>query len=249
MPKFMSIAPDHRRKPQRRQRALTLLEVVVGLAILGLMSGAIYAIVSGSIESTATLEKIQAEDRRIETFLHRCRAAFSHLPAGASLELRLLENEPMRQELTLRGVPEAFVWGEHSRWDKPVVTLAPQRWPDDRKPPARRTDPRGKTAAPTERFALAMTVPDFFKTNLEGEPEPHSAIKSRLGHQLLVPDEQGRFWFELLPEIDRVEWRFYHPARKVWLEQQPAGRPPMVELRLTLPGRKEPLRAVLQTNL
>jgi prepilin-type N-terminal cleavage/methylation domain-containing protein len=245
----MCIAPDMHPRSRCRQRALTLLEVVVGLAILGLMSGAIYAIVSGSVESTATLEQIQAEDRRIETFLNRCRAAFSHLPSGATLELRLLENEPMRQELTLRGVPAAFVWGDHPWWDKQVVTLAPQRWPDERKPPVRRTDPRGSAAAPTERFALSMSVPDFFKTNAEGEPEPDSPVKSKQGHQLLTPDEQGRFWFELLPEIDRIEWRFYDPKRKIWLDRHPIGRPPMVELKLTMPGRKEPLRAVFQTNL
>ena len=155
----------------------------------------------------------------------------------------------MRQELTLRNVPEAFAWGEHSWWDKPVVTLAPQPWPDDRRPRVGRSDLRGEGEEPSERFALSMTVPDFFKTNAEGEPDPDSPIKAKQGHQLLMPDRQGRFWFELLPEIDRIEWRFYDPAKKSWVDQQAAGRPPMIELRLNLPGRKEPLRAVFQTNL
>ena len=70
----MSTVLEIQRQARRRQRGLTLLEVVVGLTILALMSGAIYAIVGGSVESTAGLARIQAEDRRIETFLHRCRA-------------------------------------------------------------------------------------------------------------------------------------------------------------------------------
>ena len=52
----MFTAPDHPPQRHPQSRGLTLLEVVVGLAILGLMAGAIYAIVAGSIESTVTLQ-------------------------------------------------------------------------------------------------------------------------------------------------------------------------------------------------
>jgi hypothetical protein len=77
------------------------------------MSGAIYGIVSGSIESTASLALIQSEDRRVETFLDRVRLTFVHLPATATLELKIVESEPLRQELIIRGVSDAFVWGDH----------------------------------------------------------------------------------------------------------------------------------------
>src|SRR5262245_38829651 len=107
----MCIAPNLREKNARR--GLTLLEVVVAMEILSLISVAIYGIVSGAVESTATLALIQSEDRRVEAFLQRTRVTFAHLPAGATLELKLLENEPLRQELILRGVSDAFVWGEH----------------------------------------------------------------------------------------------------------------------------------------
>ncbi|MGI8604862.1 MAG: PulJ/GspJ family protein [Verrucomicrobiales bacterium] len=245
----MFTVPDIRERANLRTSGLTLLEVVVGLAILGLMSGAIYAILSGSVESTAAMAQLQSENRRAETFLQRCHDAFAHLPAAATVELRLLQSEPMRQELTLRGVPEAFAWGERSSWDKPVVTLAVQRWPESQQRLVPRSDSGGKVELPPERFSLAMTVPDFFKTNDKGEPEADSPIKSRQGHQFLLPDQQGRFWLDLLPEIERVEWRFYDPARKIWLDQQPPGRPPMIELRLALPGHNVPLRALFETRI
>jgi prepilin-type N-terminal cleavage/methylation domain-containing protein len=243
----MFTAPDIRRKFALRRRGLTLLEVVVALAILALISGAIYGIVGGAVESTATLAMIQSEDRRVETFLHRTRATFAHLPAGATLELKVLESEPLRQELILRGVSDAFVWGEHGWWDKPVVTLAPVRWPDDRPPPPSRAEMRGKGTPVTQRFSFAMSVPDFYRTDPDGEPLPESPMRSRQGHQLVQPDTQGRFWLDLLPEVDRVEWRFYDPGKKVWVEQQAPGRPPLIELRLLVPGRKLPLRAVFET--
>jgi prepilin-type N-terminal cleavage/methylation domain-containing protein len=243
----MFIGPNLRRT-NARERGLTLLEVVVALAILALMSGAIYGIVSGAVESTATLALIQSEDRRVEAFLHRTRATFAHLPAGATLELKVLENEPLRQELILRGVGDAFVWGEHGWWDKPVVTLAPMRWPDDRLSPPLRAEMRGKGTPVTQRFSFAMSVPDFYRIDPDGEPLPESPLRSRQGHQFVQPDTQGRFWLDLLPEVDRVEWRFYDPQKKVWLEQQTPARPPLIELRLLVPGRKLPLRAVFETT-
>lgn len=237
----------------RRPRGLTLLEVVVGMAILGLMAGAIYGIVSGSVEATAELAATQREDRRMETFLQRTRQSLAHLPAGATLELKILESDPLRQEFTLRGVPEAFIHGPNPRWDKPVVTLSPRPWNEDRKksragsqsPTLTLPGVSGtKEGMPENRYSLAMTVPDFYRTTDEGESVPESPLQSRQGNQYTRPDDAGRFWVDLLPEVARVEWRFYDPAKKLWVEQQAASRPPMVELRLFLPGRTVPVRSV-----
>ncbi|HEV7866255.1 MAG TPA: prepilin-type N-terminal cleavage/methylation domain-containing protein [Chthoniobacteraceae bacterium] len=230
-----------------RERGLTLLEIVVGLGILSLMAGAIYGIVSGAVESTAALALIQSEDRRVETFLDRTRLAFAHLPATATLELKVLEADPLRQELIIRGVDHAFVWGNNGWWETPTVTIAPLRWPDERVAVPARADLRGKAERAAQRFSLAMTVPDFYRADSDGEPLPDSPLRSRLGHQLLQPDQQGRFWIDLLPEVDRVEWRFYDVAKKTWVELQQPGRPPLIELRLSVPGRKSPLRAVFET--
>jgi hypothetical protein len=64
---------------------------------------------------------------------------------------------------------------------------------------------------------------------------------------LVQPDAQGRFWLDLLPEVDRVEWRFYDLQKKIWVDQQQAVHPPLVELRLAMPGRKTPIRVVFET--
>lgn len=227
----------------RQTRGLTLLEVVTGLAVLSLLAGAIYSVVMGSVESTATLSAIQAEDRRVETFLNRTREAFAYLPQGATVELKVIEPEPLRQELIIRGVPEAFVWGATGRWNRAEVTLCPQRRPET--VTASAADAAAGTAPAL--YSLAMSVPDFYRAGPDGEPLPDSVLRSRQGHQLLVPDNRGRFWFDLLPETGRAEWRFYDPAKKLWIEQQGPGRPPLIELRLLLPGRKFPIRAVFET--
>ena len=249
----MSAAPDPARSRRSGQRGLTLLEVVVGLAILSLMAGSIYAIILGSVEATTTLRNLQTEDRRLEVMLEKSRLAFANLPAGATIELRRLENEPPRQELILRGVPAAFLWGERPRWDSGTITLAPQPWPEERLALRRasRFDPRGQAATPAtpaaRPFTLSLSVPEFYRADRDGEPLPDSPLQSRQGHQFLRPDPQGRFWFDLLPEVDRVEWKFYDPGRKIWVDQHPPGRPPMIELLITLPGRTTPVRTVFTT--
>lgn len=245
----MFTGPNRTRQRASEERALTLIEVVVGLGILSLMCGAIYGIVSGAVQSTAALALIQSEDRRLETFIYRTRMALVHLPAGATLELKVLESNPLRQELIIRGVSDAFLWGDQAWWSKAVVTLAPLRWPDDRVPPPIGAEMRGVKSEPvTQRFSFAMHVPDFYRTDVDGEPLPESPLRSHQGHQLVRPDTQGRFWIDLLPEVDSVEWRFYDPQKKTWVELHPAGRPPLIELRLSLPGRKLPVRAVFETT-
>ncbi|MDB6136471.1 MAG: hypothetical protein JWM59_4714 [Verrucomicrobiales bacterium] len=243
----------------RAASGMTLLEVVVGLAILALMAGAIHAIVSGTVEATGTLAASSTEDRRMEAFLNRTRLALGHLPEQATIELKVLENSPLRQEFILRGVPDAWIWGPNPRWDKPVVTLCANPWSDERRLAAKgrefatstSTSTSTSTATgavsilPPERYSLAMSVPDFFRVTDEGEPVPESPMQSRQGNQFVKSDLQGRFWVDLLPEVSRVEWRFYDPAKKIWLEQSPPARPPLIELKLFLPGRTTPERTVL----
>jgi prepilin-type N-terminal cleavage/methylation domain-containing protein len=86
----MSTARDPRR---RRQHGLTLLEVVVSLAILSLLSTAIYSIIIGAVDATASLAAIESENRRINAFLEQSRSAFAHFPQGASAELKIIESK------------------------------------------------------------------------------------------------------------------------------------------------------------
>lgn len=237
------------RRPRWQQRGLTLIEVVLGLAILSLMAGAIYGIIMGSVDATASLASTHAEDRRLETFLERTRTAFAHFPQGATVELRITENEPLQQELTLRGVRHAFLWGERPQWEQPAITLAPRPWPDDRTSASRATNPQAATTPPpARRFSLAMTTPEFYRVGSDGDPLPDSPLQSRSGNQLVRPDEKGRFWMDLLPEIQSAVWRFWDPGKKQWIDQQGPSRPGLIELQILLPGRRHPVRAVFTTS-
>lgn len=243
----MCTVPDTTTRLPRDVRGFTLIEVVIGLAILSLMAGAIYAITAGAVTSTLSLELTQSEDRRVEAFLQQTREALADLPETATLQLKLVENQPPSQELVLRNIPSAFIWGPQSQWEKAVVTVAPRVWEAGTAPPRSSAFLRGAGPLPPVRYALAFSVPDFYRTTAEGEPLPDSPLKSRQGTVDLRPDLQGRFWLDILPEIERAEWRFYDPAKRLWLDQAPASRPPLVELKLFLPGRSAPVREVFAT--
>jgi hypothetical protein len=61
-------------------------------------------------------------------------------------------------------------------------------------------------------------------------------------NQYVQPDTQGRFWIDLLPEVDHVEWRFYDPVKKVWIDQLQSGRPRLIEFTAFAAGRKSATR-------
>lgn len=93
-----------------------------------------------------------------------------------------------------------------------------------------------------------MSVPDFFIPPDPSDPQPQARgmIRSEKGNQYVRPDVQGRFWLELLPAIGELKWRFWDPGRKQWLDEQPPGRPPLIELTLLSQGAKNPLRVVFE---
>ncbi len=238
----MSTARDPRR---RRQLGLTLLEVVVSLAILSLLSTAIYSIIIGAVDATASLAAIESENRRINAFLEQSRSAFAHFPQGASAELKIIESEPLRQELTLRGVTNAFIWGPQGSWEQPAVTLTPRPWPESRLKTLTNTS---ASTTPPRHSSLAMSVPDFFRTNPDGTPLHDSPLQSPTGNQLTEPDEKGRFWMDLIPDVQSVTWRFWDPSAKKWLDHSGPTRPILVEIQILLPGRTHPVRAVFATS-
>jgi prepilin-type N-terminal cleavage/methylation domain-containing protein len=53
-------------------------------------------------------------------------------------------------------------------------------------------------------------------------------------------------WLILVSDLARVEWRYYDPRTRLWLDELPAGglRPSAVELKYWLPGEENPEVAV-----
>ena len=68
--------------------AFTLFEVILALAILGILTGAVYSITFSALETSKATLAEQASGRRLEAFLRVTRDAFLGLPREGKVQLR-----------------------------------------------------------------------------------------------------------------------------------------------------------------
>ena len=233
-------------RPWRFERAFTLLEVIIALAILSLITGTIYAIVGGSTQATIEIQAIQKENRRTKAFIEQLRRVFSALPANGQIELRVVEQDPLLQELVIRNSPDAFLFGEKPVRERQEITLALRR-PElppaltaagVQLPAAKAEDPNDPNSGPAQKetFYLALSSPDFFvkkdaKSDVDLMPEENP---------MLVKDEKGRYWMELLPDLGGLQWHVWNPGKKQWEEKAGAGKPRRLQLSIIPQGRITP---------
>lgn len=93
-------------------RAFTLLEVVLSMAILALLAGALYAMVGASVRGTSELEARENRVQQINGYLGLCRKIFRTMPGRGTLELRVTrQGENYTPELIFRNAPGLFQWG------------------------------------------------------------------------------------------------------------------------------------------
>ncbi|MBM3857377.1 MAG: prepilin-type N-terminal cleavage/methylation domain-containing protein [Verrucomicrobia bacterium] len=71
----------------KKDKAFTILEVILAMAVLALLSGAIYAISMAAMQATRETLEEELTIRRLEGFLRITRDAFLNLPSNGSVYL------------------------------------------------------------------------------------------------------------------------------------------------------------------
>lgn len=235
-----------------RGRGFTLIEVVAALTILVLMAGTIFAIVSGATQAGAEIEALQKEDRRLEAFVRLFRETMATFPPGANLELQVIETSPLVQHLVIRGAPEAFAFGPEGRAGIAECRLGLRKVPEEVAREWRRRRPDAAEAgavdaAALELYTLALSTPNFHVPAPEGTAIPvRSPIRRPDGTPWVKPDREGRFWLDLVPDLEELTWRFWDPGKKQWLDKSGATRPQIIELTMRPRGRSTPIRALFR---
>lgn len=234
-------------QPRRELRGFTLLEVIIALAILALITGTIFAIVAGSTQATIEIQAIQKENRRIKAFIEELRRVFSTFPSNGSIEIRVVEPDPLMQELVIRNAPDAFLFGGKPVHTVPEVVLGLRR---PELPPALvaagqvaepvvEVEPNPDGTAGTEStqiYYLGISSPGFLvKTDAKT-----GADLGQEENPMLVKDEKGRYWMSLIPELSGLQWHVWNPAKKLWIEKAGAGKPQRLQLSIFLKGSKTP---------
>ena len=93
-------------------KGFTLLELVLSLAIAGMVISSIFLIARGSIHSTTTMIDAQNEEIARDAFFTMIRNHFESLPGNAVMDLLpTSSSEPYLSEMTFQNTPVSFDWG------------------------------------------------------------------------------------------------------------------------------------------
>jgi|JI10StandDraft_1071094.scaffolds.fasta_scaffold56643_3 type II secretory pathway pseudopilin PulG len=226
---FTSPPPNRSTLGRLRRRAFTLIEVVLSLTILTLITGTLFAIIRGAVKGAAEIQLVQRENDSINRFLDLCRKTFSTLPSTATLELTPLDSgEGAAQELVITGAPGCFSFGLLP-FSYSATTLG------------LRIDPEGSMDANgAPLYYLSLTRPDLIP-----KTDDNDMVLGQELTGLAAPDEQGRNWMPLLPEVSALHWRFYVRKEDVWYEEWAKTEwPDVIEVQLTMKDRTTPTRMV-----
>ena len=212
-----------RRLRSPRRAAFTLLEVVIAMTVFSVISGAVFGVVQASMQSAAELESTQRENRRTTALFELCRRTFATLPPKATFRAKWLEDaDPAVQEIEFRNAPLIFSWGGTTlNYGSTTLGIRPQE---------------------DGKFSVAISRSDFVPPE---EPGIGAEIPSDSSNAALEPDEQGRYWLVLMPDLEWAQWRFYDPRISDWADMWQQGvRTRLIELEFLLPGDTVPMRAV-----
>lgn len=219
---------SNREGNRHRPAAFTLMEIVIAMTILGMITGTLFALIQGSVKGAAQIEVIQRENDSVNRLLDICRNTFTTMPSTATLTLTLLDpNSPTTsaQELTISGAPHSFGFGFNPLSYKDTIL-------------GLRPDPNGATdqnAATLNYFCLS-------REDLIPQTDANGMAMRQETTGLSAPDEQGRYWMPLLPNVVSLKWLFYKEADDTWVEEwSDSNWPDLIKIELIMKDRTRPI--------
>ena len=227
---FNSRPSDLHSNARRGFAAFTLIEVVIGLTILAMITGTLFAIVRGAVRGAAEIEQVQRENDSINRLIELCRQTFQTMPATATLTLEIKEQStPVMQELTISGAPHCFGFGTSpTSYKDSIIGL--------------QADPNG---AVSEESGLPLYDLSLSREDLIPVADDNELAIRQDSNSAIAPDEEGRYWMPLLQGVNSLTWRFYKKDEEVWEEEWSRSQwPDLIEMNLVMNGRTLPLRAV-----
>ena len=207
----------------------TLMEVVIALTILGMITGTLFSIIQGSVRGASQIEQLQRENDSINRFLDLCRKTFTTLPGTATVKLKQLDqNQNAGQELTISGSPNCFGFGINPiSYKDTILGLRPD--------PNQVTDQNG----------LLIQYLCLSREDLIPKSDASGLAQRQETTGLSAPDEDGRYWMPLLPDVVSLQWRFYKEKDQTWLDEWTSDTwPALIEVQLVMRDRTTPIRMV-----
>ena len=207
----------------------TLIEVVIGITILSMITATLFAIIRGSVRGAAEIEHIQRESDSVNRFIDLSRRAFTTLPSTATLTLKMVQNtEPIIQELIIAGAPDCFPFGMNPISLKDT-TLRMRAHPDGL----------------TDANNMPLHYLSLSREDIIPQTDDRQTGNRQSTTGIYAPDDEGRYWMPLLPDVVSLKWRFYVEKEETWYEEwSKSAWPDLIEAELVLKDRTLPLRMV-----
>lgn len=199
--------------PRARQRGFTLLEVVLGMAIIGLIVSGIYAVAVGTVKLSNAVADSQNEEIRLHNFLRLLRRNFERFPGNAGITMMPVNGNSTSDftefDVVFYNYPLAFYWPSVPAGSARVVLMA-----------------KRSSRGPLDVGLLYLD---------EEAPEDY---RSAMGGITQLPG----LWLPLLSDVERFRWTFFDETlgdSGEWLEvwEDPQRRPGIVRLELRFLGQ------------
>ncbi|MEX2581468.1 MAG: type II secretion system protein [Verrucomicrobiales bacterium] len=182
-------------------RGFSLFEIVVAMAILGIIAGSVLSIIWQAADSAAEIRDLDRRDEEVGRFLALLRESIENLPPDGTLALEPPgESASGYHELKIGNSATAFTFGETvGSSEECVIALRPGGVSEE-----------GETL-----FDIALSRDDFAPDDADG-----SGMVFRAGEgDLLQADEDGRYWLTLVSGVKTASWRYWESDREEWLEE------------------------------
>ena len=208
--------------PLRRNRGLTLIEVMVALGVLVILVSGIFFVVQTALKTVLTINDSSSREAEIANLTDILRTGFRNLPPKSRLSALPTKEGGAEQILVIvRNAPGFLTWLSEPEPENTIVLLSIRK--DD------------KTAVWSENAPWRICLKRFVPPKGLSEKELSPTVILKAGDK--VP------WLELVGNFRRTGARFFDHASQSWKDhwENLDERPALIELTLVTERVRNPI--------
>jgi prepilin-type N-terminal cleavage/methylation domain-containing protein len=213
------------------QKGFSLFEIVIALAIMSLIAGAVLSVLWQAGDTAADIRYLDRREEEVNRFADLLRQTIEGLPSDAEMTLTPpQDSDSGYHELKLGNTPTAFIFGTRvGSVEEAYLAMIPG-------------EPSRFDGSAT--FDLALSRSDFAPSDSDGS----GMVFNAGANEMLRTDESGRYWLPLLTGITGASWKFWDEEQEEWLDEwtDDDRLPTLLEFSLLDSGATIPLRTVYQ---